>query len=138
MYACTTCPPGPLWAPLGPCGPPLALVGQAIVGRPSLALVGAPWALVSLPRALVGALGPLWAPLGPWVPTRAEPGATQGFRTVRATAPWRKEATHRYIYILIRMNHERNASRFSGEPETLNATHEKDERLHRTQTEDCT
>ena len=40
------------------------------------------------------------------------------------------------------MTHERNASRFSGEPETLNATHKTahntDKRLHITQTKDCT
>ena len=50
-------PPGPLWAPLGPCGtgpcgpgpcgPPWTLARQAIVGR-----------------ALVGLPGPLWASLG--------------------------------------------------------------------------
>ena len=34
----------------------------------------------------------------------------------------------------IRMNHERNARSFSGEPETLNATHKRDQGLHVTQT----
>ena len=58
-------PPGPLWAPLSPCGHPWALVGRSIVGW---ALVDLPWALVG--RALVGAPGPMWAgpllaPLGP-------------------------------------------------------------------------
>ena len=58
-------PPGPLWAPMGPCGSPWALVG-------TLGPCGIPWALVG--RALLRPLGPwagplwtpglLWAPLG--------------------------------------------------------------------------
>ena len=42
--------PGPLWAPLGPCGLP----GPLWAGP-----LWAPWALVG--RALVGPPGPLWA-----------------------------------------------------------------------------
>ena len=48
--------------------------------------------------------------------------------------------THIYIYIYISIgrNQERAMSRFSGEPETINATHKTDKRLHITQTKDCT
>ena len=60
-------PPGPLWAPVGPCGAPWVLVGCALVN---------PWDLVGrlgpcwLPWALVGSpwpvwAGPLWASLDP-------------------------------------------------------------------------
>ena len=48
------------------------------------------------------------------------------------------------IYVLLMMNTDlltgirsEAASRFSGEPETLNATHKTHYRLHITQTKDC-
>ena len=73
--------PVSVWAPLGPCGRPWALVGApwplwaeplwatwALMGR---AIVGPLWALVG--RAIVGPpgpwwAGPLWAPLGSYGP----------------------------------------------------------------------
>ena len=48
---------GPLWAPLGPCGLPWALVGP-------LGPCGPPWAIVGralVGRALVAPPGPSWA-----------------------------------------------------------------------------
>ena len=55
---------GPYWGPWGPhgpgpCGPPWAFVGQALVGVPGPSWAGRLWA-----RPLRD--GNLWAPLGPW------------------------------------------------------------------------
>ena len=90
------------WAPLGPCGP-----GPC----------GSPW-------ALVGPLGPLWASLGALVGPHC---ALVGLPWAFVGPPW----------ALVRppsgacgpplgRNHEHKASRFSSEPETLNATHKTD------------
>ena len=60
---------GPLWAPLGPCGPPWALSGWALVDPPGPLGAGplwASWALVDPPGTFWA--GPLRAPLGPCGP----------------------------------------------------------------------
>ena len=84
---------------------------------PPWALVGPPWALVDPPRALVG---PHWALVGPPFNPCGPPLRPCG----PSLGPCRP--------LLgpcgppLGMNHERNASRSSGEPEKLNATHKTD------------
>ena len=61
-------------------------------------------------------MGSIWRPI--WADKRSP--------SMLISLHQNKIETAIYIYIYMRMNPEHNASRFSGEPETLNATHKTD------------
>ena len=113
----------PLYAPLrlcgpGPCGHRWSLVGLALVVPLGLCWLGPcvpPWALAGPQWSL---MGPLWALLGAHGPG---PDGPPGIY-IDASAGIRSAGT----------------SRMSGEPETLNATHKTDRRLHITPTKSRT